>query len=174
MTLLPEVGDALKGAGFAIPLVAAGGIADGRGVAAAMMLGADGCAMGTRFLGSPEAEISAGYRQAVLDASDGGQSTVRTGVYDKLRGTAAWPEGYDGRGVKNRSWEERETVGEVENKEMYARAMREGDAAWGVQGRATTYAGTVVGLVRESKPAGEIVEEVREEARCLLAGGGGK
>jgi len=171
MALLPEVDDALKNAGFDIPLVAAGGIADGRGVAAATMLGSSGCAMGTRFLASEEANISHGYRQAVLDASDGGVSTVRTDVYDRLRGTAAWPPGYNGRGVANRSWWDSKVVDESENRRRYGEAMAQGDLAWGPDGRATTYAGTAVGLVKGKKPAGEIVFEVREEATRLLLKG---
>lgn len=172
MALIPEVDDALRKKGFEIPLVAAGGIADGRGVAAATMLGASGCAMGTRFLAAEEANITKGYREAVLAATDGGVSTVRTDVYDRLRGTATWPAGYNGRGVVNQSWLDSKVVEESENKRRYEEAMEKGDAAWGPEGRATTYAGTAVGLVKEKKPAGEIVEEVREEARRLLLSGG--
>lgn len=152
-------------------MIAAGGVADGRGVAAAMMLGAEGVALGTRFLASPEAKITRGYQEAVLVASDGGVNTVRTRLYDTLRGSKTWPEGYNGRGVVNRSYEERETVGLEENVKRYAKAIEEGDKAWGAEGRATTYAGSAVGLVGEVKGAGAIVEEVRGDAVRLLGGG---
>ncbi|KAL5349961.1 hypothetical protein ACLOAV_004996 [Pseudogymnoascus australis] len=168
VSLVPETTDALREAGFDIPVIAAGGVADGRGVAAAMVLGAQGVAMGTRFLACPEAKIARGYQDAVLVASDGGVSTVRTRLYDTLRGSKTWPEGYNGRGVVNRSYEERETVGVEENVKKYLKAMEEGDKAWGVEGRATTYAGSAVGLVGEVKGAGAIVEEVRGDAIKLL------
>ncbi|KFY23480.1 hypothetical protein V491_02516, partial [Pseudogymnoascus sp. VKM F-3775] len=170
VSLVPETTDALRAGGFDIPVVAAGGIADGRGVAAATVLSAQGVAMGTRFLASPEAKIAKGYQEAVLVASDGGVNTVRTRLYDTLRGSKTWPEGYNGRGVVNRSYEEREELGVEENVKKYLKAMEEGDKAWGVDGRATTYAGSAVGLVVEVKGAGMIVEEVRGEAIKLLGG----
>ena len=78
-------------------LMAAGAIVEGRGVAAALVLGAAGVAMGTRFLASAEANIAAGYRDEVVRASDGGQNTVRTKTYDSLRGTTVWSQGYNAR-----------------------------------------------------------------------------
>lgn len=129
--------------------------------------------VGTRFLASSEANIAAGYQDAVLAAADGGVSTVRTEVFDRLRITP-WPGGYDGRAVKNASWEDDERGEEWEKvKERFEEDMKKGDDAWGVQGRATTYAGAGVGLVRDVKPAGQIVVGMREEAVALLRGGGG-
>ena len=58
-------------------LIAAGGIIEGRGLAAAIMLGASGVILGTRYLAAPEANIAQGYRQAVLQATDGGVNTDR-------------------------------------------------------------------------------------------------
>ncbi|KAJ9645314.1 hypothetical protein H2199_003320 [Coniosporium tulheliwenetii] len=152
VSLVPEVHDALLAAlgpegeaeGKMPVLLAAGGISEGRGVAAALALGAAGVVMGTRYLASPEAEISRGYRDEVVRASDGGQTTVRSGVYDKLRGTIDWPPG------------------------LYNEAMKSGDKGWGVEGRLTTYAGTGVGLVKGVKGAKEITEEVREDAKRVL------
>jgi nitronate monooxygenase len=84
ISLLPECSDALNKEGFGhIPLIATGGIVDGRGVAAAMTLGASGICMGTRFLATPEAVITNGYQSAALKARDGGVNTSRTTVYDK-------------------------------------------------------------------------------------------
>jgi nitronate monooxygenase len=73
--------------------------------------------MGTRFLASPEAAISEGYRNVVVTAKDGGVTTARTTVYDRLRGTVGWPERYNGRGVLNQSFRDHERgMDEEENK----------------------------------------------------------
>lgn len=171
ISLLPECVDTLEREGFGgIPLIAAGGIVDSRGVAASIALGGSGVNMGTRFLASPEAVISQGYQDAVLQASDGGVSTARTTVYDRVRGTIGWPEHYDGRGVINQSfWDELKGMSESENRSLYSEAVKQGDAGWGEQGRMTTYAGTGVGLIREVVPAGAIVEEVRTGAKAILS-----
>lgn len=170
MTLLPECSDALQKAGYGhIPLIATGGIVDGRGFAASIALGASGVCLGTRFLASPEAVISQGYREAVVKASDGGVSTARTTLYDKLRGTLGWPSTYNGRGIVNQSfWDYVTGMGEDENRKLYEEAVTQGDAGWGDSGRMTTYAGTGVGLIREVKPARDIVEEVRNDAKLHL------
>lgn len=174
ITLIPEVQDELVelqrcGRLALVPhIIAAGGIMDGRGAAAAIALGAKGVCLGTRFLATPEAVVSNGYREEVVRASDGGLRTVRSRVYDALRGTNHWPERFGGRGVLNASWDHWERYGEEgmgENKQYYEKAMKEGDAGWGPQGRMTTYAGTGVGLIRQVKPAMAIVEEVRIRCR---------
>lgn len=169
ITLLPECQDALEAAGFGnIPLIAAGGIMDGRSTTAAFALGADGVVMGTRFLACKEANISAGYQKALLAATDGGVQTVRTGVYDKLRGTTGWPEAYNARGVINKSYVDyKKGIAEEENQRLYEEAMKLGDEGWGVKGRITTYAGTGVGLVRDIKAAKDIVEDVRSRAKLV-------
>lgn len=173
ISLLPEVDDGIKvmsGEDDYISLVAAGGISDGRSIAAASMLGATGVVLGTRFLASEECQITDGYQNAVLAAKDGGVSTVRTSVYDTLRGTP-WPEKFNGRAIKNQSWYDAQVKGgEIteELKTKFDEAMKLGDDAWGVEGRATTYAGSAVGLVKDVKPAGEIVKEIREEAKKII------
>jgi len=170
ISLLPECADALAQAGHGdIPLIAAGGIADGRGVAAALTLGASGVCMGTRFLASPEAVISDGYKNAVIAAKDGGITTARTSVYDRLRGTTGWPATYNARGVLNQSfWDSEKGMDDEKNKEKYVEAMDLGDAGWGDQGRMATYAGSGVGLVRKVVPAGDIVQEVIRDAKEIL------
>lgn len=180
--LLPEIQDTLeelsRDEGIDMPvLVAAGGIAEARGCAAALAVGASGIVMGTRFLASDEAEIMNGYKQAVLGAGDGGQNTVRSRVYDILRGTNQWPSTYNGRGVINKTYLEATEgkVPEEEAKKLYDEAVRAGDAGWGTdgkwhEGRMTTYAGTGVGLVTRIMPSAEIVEEVRSGARRILEG----
>jgi nitronate monooxygenase len=170
ITLLPEFSDGLIKGGFGhIPLIATGGIADGRGAAAALTLGASGVCIGTRFLATPEAVISKGYRNAVLQAQDGGVSTARTTVYDKIRGTTGWPIIYNGRGVLNLSfWDHESGMEEEENKRLYSGAVKMGDAGWGDRGRMTTYAGTGVGLIHKVLPAAEIVREVLKDSRLCL------
>src|SRR3546814_17639990 len=84
-----------------IPVVAAGGISDGRGLAAALMLGATGVSMGTRFLASVEAQSSPA-EAAGLDAA-GAEDKRRTPVFEVVRGPA-WPAGYE---TGRASWKER-------------------------------------------------------------------
>jgi nitronate monooxygenase len=174
ISLLPEVCDAVSAlsfeGGYAGPvIIAAGGIADARGASAALVLGASGVVLGTRLLASSEANISRGYQNEVLRASDGGQSTVRTKVYDNLRGTTGWAQSHNARGIMNRSYVDAVSgMSEEENKRLYEEEVKKGDAGWGEQARMTTYAGSAVGLVREVKGAGEIVREVREGIEGLL------
>lgn len=184
MTLLPEIADALNdidltttankksnGRTFPlIPLVAAGGIVDSRGVVAAAALGAAASALGTRFLASDEANITAGYVRHVLAAADGGQSTVRTQLYNHLRGTVDWPAGFDARGLANASWRDHEAGVSFEIlKERHAEATSRGEKGWGEgEGRLATYAGTGVGLVRERMGAGRIVEQIRRGVRGVI------
>jgi nitronate monooxygenase len=175
VTLVPEIADMLaqlkeQGTLIDIPnIIAAGGIIDGRGVAASLALGAQGVCMGTRFLAAREAVLSKGYRDAVLDAKDGGQNTARSSVYDRLRGTTDWPEKYGGRGVLNKSYHDAEAgMDWEENTRLYGEAVKMGDDGWGREGRMTTYAGTGVGLIRKEQSAAEIVEEGRTECEKVL------
>nr|POE63290.1 nitronate monooxygenase [Quercus suber] len=174
ISLLPETQDAVaalcKAHGWREPhLVAAGGIMDGRGAAASVALGAAGVVLGTRYLASPEANIAQGYKDAVLQAADGGTTTERGKLYDSLRGTTDWPAEYGGRGVLNESWDDaKRGMSFEENKRLYDEAMKTGDEGWGVKARLTTYAGTGVGLVREVKGAAAVTTEVREDAKKIL------
>ena len=169
VTLLPEVSDALKAEGIQIPLIAAGGIVDGRGAAAALALGADGICLGTRFLACEEAVIAKGYQDEVVRVGDGGVSTVPTKVYDVVRGIKGWPAAYIGRGVANRSYlDNLAGMEDAENEARYKETMKMGDEGWGPEGRMTTYAGTGVGLIMGVKSAADIVEEVRSDAVRIL------
>lgn len=170
ISLFPEVADTLKAEGYGnVPLIATGGIVEGRGVAACLALGAQGMAMGTRFLASKEVTISRGYQEEVIRAKDGGVSAKRSIVYDYLRGTVGWPAHYNGRGLINQSYDDALAgMSREDNKKLYDEALKTGDAGWGVNGRLTTYAGTGVGLVKEVKSAKDIVDEVRRSARKVL------
>ncbi|GAM42107.1 2-nitropropane dioxygenase family protein [Talaromyces pinophilus] len=173
VSLVPEIKDKLREI-RPFPkkrphVIAAGGISDSRAVAASIALGAQGCVLGTRFLASPESMIARGYQKAIVDASDGGVSTVRTTIYDKVRDIHGWPEGYDGRGLINKTFIEHiGGLSEVKNRELYREELSRGDEGYGPNGRLTTYAGTGVGLIREIIPAGDIVKSLREGADKIL------
>jgi nitronate monooxygenase len=167
MTLLPEIADRLGDSN--IPLIAAGGIADGRGIAAALAIGADGVAMGTRFLASTEARISKGYQDEVVRATDGAQSTTKTMLYNHLRGTMGWPEQYSPRGIVNKSWHDHQAgVPFEELKKRHDEAMKLGDQGWGPEGRLATYAGASVGLVHSVEDAGSLVKRLQDEAKGIV------
>ncbi|PYI31728.1 putative oxidoreductase 2-nitropropane dioxygenase family [Aspergillus indologenus CBS 114.80] len=171
ITLLPEVADLVAGR---IPLFAAGGIADGRGAAAALCLGASGVVMGTRFLAAEEARISAGYQQAIVRASDGATSTTKTLLYNHLRGTMGWPAEYSPRTIINQSFIEHQQGRPFEElKALHDQALQAGDSGWGPAGRLATYAGASVGLIHEVQSASTIIKQVQEEVQARLLGGGG-
>jgi enoyl-[acyl-carrier protein] reductase II len=158
MTLVPQVCDAVR-----IPVLAAGGIADGRGVAAALMLGAQGVQVGTRFLVAKECTISPVYKRKVLKAGD--LDTIVTGrrLGDPVRSlktpfsrTFAKKEGRE-----DVSREELEKFGSG----ALRRAAREGDAENGC-----FLAGESAGMVKREQTAKEIIEEMFGQAERLLGG----
>ena len=174
MTLFPEVADAM--ASCQIPLLAAGGIADGRGVAAAQCLGASGTVMGTRFLVANEARISRGYQNEILRATDGAVTTTRTLLYNHLRGIMGWPAEYSPRTIINKSYVEHQAGSAFEElKSRHDEAQNRGDSGWGPEGRLATYASTSIGLIHKVADAGDVVREVQEDAlkriRSLSAAG---
>lgn len=163
MSLLPELVDIM--ASSRIPVFGAGGIADGRGVAAAMCLGASGAVMGTRFLAATEARISRGYQDEVVRASDGAVSTTRTLLYNHLRGTFGWPKEYSPRTIVNQSFVDQQQGKSFEElQKLHDEATKAGDKGWGPTGRLATYAGASIGLIHDVKNAGDIVRETRNEA----------
>lgn len=172
ITLVPETADRLADEGFGhIPLVAAGGIVDGRGVAAALSLGARGVVMGTRFLASREINIHPNYQAAILEAQDGGQVTTRSKIFDQLRGPNPWPEMYDGRSLVIQSHKDHlNGISLDEIQRLHNEAVKGDDKGYktGLQGRAAIWAGTGVGMVGEIKSAKVIVEETRAKAKETL------
>jgi nitronate monooxygenase len=172
VTVLPEVRDALVEAGLGdVVVVGSGGVTDGRGVAAALALGADGVVMGTRFLAATETNLHPNWKAEILDASDGGQRTVKSMLFDELKGPSIWPEGYDGRGLANASSGDFDRgIGIDEVRKLFAEASQEKDGGFGLggKGRAAMWAGTGIGLVKKEQSAAEIVEEVRNGAQRAL------
>lgn len=158
IVLVPQVVDAVS-----IPVVAAGGIADGRGLAAAIVLGADGVQMGTRFLASIEAPVHGNFKNAVLKANE--RATIVTG-----RSIGAPVRTLANRMTKQfaRYEEEHRPREEFETLAVggLRRAVYEGDLETG-----SLMAGQISGLITEVKPVGTIIEEMVETARKLLPKG---
>lgn len=155
MVLIPQIAGAVS-----IPIIAAGGIADGRGVAAAFMLGASGVQLGTRFLTSCECTIHENYKNMVLKARDidttvtgrSGGHPVRT-LKNKLARSLLEME------KRGASFEEMETV----TVGSLRRAVLDGNLDEG-----SFMAGQSAGLVKRCQPAAEIVRELFQEAYDLL------
>lgn len=172
ISLVPEAVDALAAEGFGhILLVAAGGIVDGRDVAAALSLGAHGVVMGTRFLGSQEVNIHPNYQAAVLEARDGGQVTTRSKLFDQLRGPNPWPELYDGRSLVIQSHKDYVNGMDIQEiQKLHNEAVGADDKGYQtkLQGRAAVWAGTGVGLVGDIQSARYIVEQARVKAKEIL------
>ncbi|CAG9982670.1 unnamed protein product [Clonostachys byssicola] len=158
VTLIPEAMDALHRQGFSdIPVVAAGGIMDGRGAAAAIALGASGVVMGTRFLACSEIEIESEVADECLTASDGGEATVRSRVFDDIWGQNVWPEMYDGRCLRNAIYDdvEEEGMSLQEAREHLIRRSRN-ETSSGMRNICAIWAGTGVGMLKEREKAADI------------------
>jgi nitronate monooxygenase len=173
-TLVPEVSDYLAQAAPDVALAAAGGIADGRGLAAALMLGAAGVLVGTRFWASTEAAVPAGFHAAALAAD--GDSTIRSTVADVVRGLD-WPPEFTPRGLNTRfvaEWQGREDelatpLNLPRERERYTNAFRAGDVD-----NCCALVGEAVGLINDILPAGDIVRIMAKQAERLLNRGAGK
>ncbi|KAF2107745.1 hypothetical protein BDV96DRAFT_505844 [Lophiotrema nucula] len=171
ISLLPEASDALAKEGLSVSLLASGGIVDGRGVAAALALGAEGVVMGTRFLAAKETSIHPIYRSAILEAQDGGQVTKRSKLFDELRGPNMWPIDYDGRSLVVQSYADHlggMDLADIQKLHNEAAKGEDAGYATGLKGRAAIWAGTGVGLVNKVEDAKDIVESVRNEAKEIL------
>lgn len=167
MPLLPQVVDAVG----PIPVIAAGGIADGRGLAAALVLGAQGVNVGTRFLASEEAALNVTYRERLLQARS--EDTLRATILDNV-----FPPPDESLPLTSRSlrtefldeWERSEPLepGEIDRARSELIEAAE-------SGRIDAYvagAGQSVGLVNDVLPAAEIVQRIASEAEGALARAG--
>ena len=160
MTLIPQVVDAVD-----IPVIAAGGIGDGRGVAAAFMLGASGVQMGTRFLASEESEVHENFKNAVVKAKD-----IDTLVTGEIMGNRA--RVLKTKMSKNFVKQERieiqkpkpddDAIEDLENGSL-RRAVVDGDKTTGA-----FMAGQISGLITELKPVADILEDTWSQAEDLL------
>ena len=163
LPLVPAVADAVA----PVPVAAAGGIADGRGLAAALMLGAEAVLVGTRFWATREA-LGHPNQKALIERS-GGDDTLRTKAFDTARGLT-WPEPYTGRAIRNafaETWHGRDDALREEGlpmRERFFAAQREGDTEMAV-----TFAGEGLDLIADRPGAGALVERMVDEAIDALA-----
>ena len=157
MTLVPQVVDAVK-----IPVIAAGGIGDGRGFAAAMMLGAKAVQMGTRFLVAKESIVHENYKERVIKAKD---------IDSEVTGRST---GHPIRVLRNhmtREYLKMEADGvsleELETLTLGSlrKAVMDGDVVNG-----SLMAGQIAGLVKKEQTCREIIEEIMDESAALLKG----
>ncbi|QCH21907.1 NAD(P)H-dependent flavin oxidoreductase [Mycobacteroides salmoniphilum] len=164
-TLVPEIVDVVAKNAPQVLVLAAGGVADGRGLAAALALGADGALVGTRFLAAQEAAISRAAQQSALQA--GGDDTIRQHVYDIVRGKS-WPSAYSGRVLRNdfvNRWHghEAELVRHLDR----ARA----DYQTGLAGADYTVANLIVGegigQIRSIESAADIIHSMVAQAAAI-------
>lgn len=157
MALVPQVVDAVA----PVPVVAAGGVADGRGLVAALALGACGVWVGTRFVATKEAFGHDAYKRKIVDATEEGTQVTRCFT------------GKDCRVIKNRyaeQWEDRQ--GEIKPFPFQMMVDSEKlDAAirWGNTDLGLMPAGQISGAIREVKSAGDVVREIIEEAEEVLS-----
>jgi nitronate monooxygenase len=167
LPLVPAVVDAVA----PTPVLAAGGIADGRGLAAALVLGAQGALIGTRFYAAAESLGHPDAKERIGRATAG--DTRRTRVFDIVRGYR-WPEPYTGRALRNRfldRWQGRET-------ELAAQSADQGPAfqAAAMEGEfdtAMVWAGEGVDLIDGVEPAADLVRRIGVEAEARLRAGVG-
>jgi nitronate monooxygenase len=165
-TLVPEVVDLAAARAPDTLVLAAGGVADGRGLAAALMLGADGAVVGTRLWASPEALVSSRAHERAIGAS--GDDTYRTRVYDYVR-ELDWAPEYNERALSNPfvdGWHGHEaelqaSLPEVVSTYQAAVAAEDFEAA-------AILIGESIGLIHEVRPAADIVAELAAEAERIL------
>ena len=162
--LVPAVVDAAHG----VPVAAAGGVADGHGLAAALMLGADGVLVGTRFYATQEAMGPQGAKERIVAAS--GDKTIRSILFDISRRNV-WPAPYTGRVLRNEfseRWRGREAElmqHQADEAARYDKARNDGDFD-----TAAVIAGEGVDMISDIPPAKDVVDRMIKEASALLAG----
>jgi nitronate monooxygenase len=163
--LVPAVVDAV---GSSIPVVAAGGIADGRGLAAALSLGASGVSMGTRFTATKESLWDQAMKEKAV--ASGGDQTAQTRVFDVVRG-AAWPAIYPGRALRNdffAQWHGKEEALAEQQKTVEPAYVATGANDFAQR---VVWAGESVDLVRDIPSARDVIERIVDEAASVLRDG---
>ncbi len=165
LALVPAVVDAVA----PTPVLAAGGIADGRGLAAALMLGAQGALIGTRFYATPEALGHDNAKRRIVEA--GGHETLRTRVFDIVRGYE-WPAGFTGRALRNRFMQrwQRDEAGLAADVGTQRAAFHAAAAAGDFE-TAMVWAGEAVDLIDAVESAATLVERISAQAEVQLQAG---
>ena len=157
MTLVPQVVDAVT-----VPVIAAGGIGDGRGMAAAFMLGAEAVQLGTRFVVAEESICHPNYKERIIKAKDIDSAvTGRSHGHPIRQLRNQMTKEYIQKEQEGVPFEELEllTVGSLRN------AVMEGDVKHG-----TVMAGQIAGMIKKEQTCQEIVEEIVKEAQALMRG----
>jgi len=167
IAFVPEMADHLSRRAPDTLLLAAGGIADGRGLAAALMLGADGVVVGSRFWATREALTPQPSVERAIAAT--GDDTVRTAAVDAVRGVP-WPAPFSFRVLRNRltdEWAGREAEAQGA---AFGSLAAEYDAARsaGDLDVAVTVVGEAAGLISDRPPAADVVDRIAREAQALL------
>jgi NAD(P)H-dependent flavin oxidoreductase YrpB (nitropropane dioxygenase family) len=150
-----------------VPVLAAGGVADGAGLAGALGLGADGVLLGTRFLATPEAPIPEAHKQAILDHD--GHDTFLSEIPDLVTGRA-WP-GAMTRTTRNRLMER--WIGREWEVRQHRTAIQQGMADARARGDTDEFhlaMGQTAGLIDDIAPAAVIVERIIREAEDIIRG----
>ena len=161
-TLVPEVADFLAAHAPDALLLAAGGIADGRGLAAALMLGADGALVGSRLWATSESLAATGAKTQATQTS--GDGTARSAVFDILR-RKNWPAPYDFRAIRNDLHRQLETnVAALQANPDAARADYDAGVKAGDFSRAHATVGEAVGLISDVPPARDLIARMSEQA----------
>lgn len=166
MTFVPELADWLAAHAPDTLLLAAGGIADGRTLAAAMVLGADGALVGSRLWATRESLAAEGAKQQAVRSD--GDGSARTVIFDVLR-RKNWPAPYDFRALRNelhRAWEHR--IPELLASPEAARTDYEAGVKAGDFSRAHATIGEAVGLVRDIPAAGQVIARMTRDAQARL------
>jgi nitronate monooxygenase len=170
-TLVPDVVDLAAERSPETLVLAAGGVADGRGLAAALTLGADGALVGTRFWASPEALVSPRAQDRAMRAS--GDDTYRTRVYDIVR-RLDWPPEYNERTLSNPfcdGWHGNES--ELLSSLPDAVSTFEAGVAAEDFDVAAMFVGEAIGRINDVCPAADLVAEMAPEANRILNGENG-
>ena len=161
MPLVPMIVSAVS----PVPVLAAGGVADGRGLAAALALGADGVLLGTRFLATDESPIAKGFKQAIVESD--GHDTIVTDIPDVANGQV-WPGAYV-RVRHNRfieEWLGRE--GELRRRRSEVAAGLTAAARTGDPDRGAIMLGQTAGLIDRVEPAADLVRQIASDAERIL------
>ena len=160
-TLVPEVADYLAAHAPHTLLLAAGGIADGRGLAAALMLGADGALVGSRLWATAESLAATGAKTQATHTS--GDGTARSAVFDILR-RKNWPAPYDFRAIRNNLHRQLEThIDALRANPDAARADYDAGVKAGDFSRAHATVGEAVGLITDVPPARDLIARISEQ-----------
>jgi nitronate monooxygenase len=166
-TLVPELADYLATHSPNTLLLAAGGIGDGRGLAAALMLGADGVLVGSRLWATQESLAAAGAKTQATQTN--GDGTARSMVFDILR-RKNWPAPYDFRAIRNTLHRQLESdIAALQTHPESARADYDAGVKAGDFSRAHATVGEAVGLIADVPNAGVLIERITEQANSLLS-----